>query len=218
MDANTGILITVVMYLLLIPGVAAYLRIKETSRKRLALTVKGASTAVIVLSALTALTLKSGGPSIFDALIVIGLTLGLVGDVVIGVSFLAGMAAFAAGHLCYIGALLLTSSKPALAVPIWAVFYAALLVYYKKSGIKAPENLAVPSAAYAAVIAAMLSLAFTVTDAAPVLLPAAVLFTASDFMLAFLTFAKHNNRLDQISLWCYYVGQSLFAVSVIMTV
>jgi uncharacterized membrane protein YhhN len=217
MDA-VSLWITVVMYLLLIPGVAAYLRIKDTSGKPLALTLKGASTAVIVLAALTAMTLSEGSPSLFALLITVGLMFGLVGDVVIGVSFLAGMAAFAAGHLCYIGALLMVSDKPALAVPIWAAVYIALYVYYKKSGIKAPTGLEMPSAVYAAVIAAMLSLAFTVTDTAPVLLPAAILFTVSDFMLAFLTFAKHSKRLDHISLWCYYAGQSLFASSVIMAV
>ncbi len=206
------------MYALLIPGVAAYLHIKGHAPKRLALTLKGACTAVIVLAALAGLTLKGGGVSVPGGLIAVGLTFGLIGDVVIGVSFLGGMGAFAAGHLCYIGALFLISGNPAVAVPVWAVLYAALLIYYKKSGIKAPEKLVVPSAGYAAVIAAMLSLAVTVTDAAPLLLPAAVLFAVSDFMLAFLTFTEHNKRLDRVSLWCYYAGQSLFAVAVILAV
>jgi uncharacterized membrane protein YhhN len=207
--------ITAGMYLLLIPGVAVYLRTKSSMPKPLSLLLKGICTGVLVLAALVALTVRGGGVSLFDGLITVGLALGLAGDVVIGISFLGGMAAFAAGHLCYIGALLTISGKPAVAVPIWAVVYIGLLVFYKKSGVKAGK-LETPAAVYAAVIAAMLSLSFTVTDSAPILLPAAVLFTASDFMLAFLTFSKHNKRMDEVSLWCYYAGQSLFALSVIL--
>ncbi len=207
--------IIILMYLLLIPGVAGYLHIKGKAPRLRAVTLKGACTAVIVLAALAGVTQRGAGVPLFHGLIIVGLAFGLAGDVIIGASFLAGMAVFALGHICYIAALLIVSQNTIIAVPIWLVLYAALFIYYKKSGID-PGKLLWPSAAYAAIIAVMCSLSFTVTGSAPVLLPAAILFTISDFLLAFLTFTEQNKRLDGISLWCYYAGQSLFAVSVIL--
>ena len=148
-----------------------------------------------------------------------GLVLSGVGDVFLALTdsyFLAGLAAFLAAHLCYIGALAAsgTALRLARALPVAAVataYYAAVL----QPAVQAP--LQVPVALYVAAIATMVwrSAAGLGSGNAHArwAFAGAVLFFISDAVLAYnmfvapLAFARVGTMVP------YYAGQLGLAVS-----
>lgn len=206
-----------VMYLLLIPEVALFIHTRHNGMKVLPVVLKALCTATILLTGLIWTFGPPENANIYGVLISAGLFLGLMADVAICINFLSGMLFFALGHLCYIAAILRVSSHAQLAVPIFAVIYLAVIVLFRGSGLS-PGKLLIPVAVYSVIITVMLSLAATVPFSAPVsgsvLLSGASLFTVSDAMLACITFGRPDKKLDTICLYCYFIGQSLFAVSI----
>lgn len=206
----------VLMYALMLPGVAAFVWCKNHKGGDASITVsvKAACTTIIVLDALNGL---DGGPA-YRKLIVAGIVLGLVGDVTICAKdgFVFGMIWFALGHLAYIAALLQITEHPFWAIPVFIVLYGLVLVVALRLREKAGK-LFVPILVYAAVIATMFSLAASsvTTSCGPLLLIAALLFTESDSMLAFGKVVKELNTTQELVCeYCYFIAQSLFAISV----
>lgn len=233
-----------VMYVLLLPCVIVYVRTKHKLGGSVPLTValKAACTTIIVLTAAAGLPEVQPPLQLYAVLTAAGLVLGLAGDIVICQQepggFLSGMIYFALGHLSYIGAFLQVSIHAIWAVPGFLVVYGVFLAVVLRLS-KQFASMLIPTAIYGAVISAMLSLSATVPFSIPrgtLLLAAAVLFAASDGLLAYNTFhtarttnetsflrhccvAYHrlssvNRPLDWISLCCYFAGQSLFAASI----
>ena len=228
-----------VMYALLIPSAAAFMRAKAKKQMLLATIFKGMSTWIIICGALA---LSIGSPlSLFTILIVAGLAMGLAGDVSLslpGHGLMSGMVFFALGHIGLVIAMVFVLGSAALiTIPVFAVLLVFLIFLQRKLGVSPPPKLKKPVFAYTVIITCMLSLALTtpfyVFPTGLVLLFAGLIFTISDLALAVNSFPKKSETdTDEaehdadapttqpaasstvFSLTCYFLGQSLFAVSV----
>lgn len=207
-----------VLYLFLIPSVPLFVWNKHKKGGDALPTVlwKASCITAIILAALVGLANTQVSP--WETLLTCGLVFGLVGDIVICRSdgFISGMVLFALGHLCYITGFLLLGAQPLCALAVFAVIYTVVLFVAFKVRSKL-GSLFFPVLVYAAVITAMLSLAAAAAFSFRrgwVLLLAAVLFVVSDLML--ITGKTSNNEAlarDVFGQYCYFFGQSLFAIS-----
>jgi uncharacterized membrane protein YhhN len=166
--------------------------------------IKTASVALLALAGLA-----GGAPGA----VVLGLALGAAGDFFLSRpgdrAFVAGMVAFGAGHLAYAAAL--WHGTPG---PVWAVG-ALLALALSTEAWLAPHTGALrqPVRAYVALIAAM-GLA-ALSGAAPLALAGAVLFLASDTLLALERFVLadpglRGRRAVGLAIWAsYWGGQAL---------
>lgn len=143
----------------------------------------------------------------------LGLALGAAGDLLLSlpgeVSFLAGMGAFAAGHLAYAAGFGLR--RP----PIWALAGLAALAVSTEFWL-APHTGALlwPVRAYVLVICLMAALAAARTE--PLLRVGAALFVLSDLMLALAMFRATGAAEVALSyaLWpCYWLAQCLILLA-----
>lgn len=154
-----------------------------------------------------------------------GLALGAVGDFALARkgerAFLLGMAAFAAGHLAYAGGLWLRGLElEALGRtdrPGWAVLGPLALLVLSTELWLAPRTGALrwPVRAYVLVIALMTSVVLMLPDhgGRGMLLAGAILFLASDLLLALRLFAAETQRQAwwlSVTLWpAYWAAQVL---------
>lgn len=209
----------IIMYLLLIPGVALYINTKHKDRYPLAIIVKAFCTAIILLTCLTGLSDVPAQYRTYAILIAMGLTLGLIADVAITIKLIVGIVFFGIGHFCYIAAIFHISTNILWGVPVFIILYTLILICYRKSRITLGKFL-IPVFIYSLVITAMLSLAatmpFSVPEGGTSLCLGAALFTLSDLMFAYKKFGKYTKKLDALSLVSYFMGQSLFAVSIFL--
>lgn len=224
----------IILYVLLIPCVALYLREKHRPHSDVPriVALKAACTTMIVLAAVIGAAGAPAQARLYVILVAAGLVFGLVGDVVICQEapggFLSGMLYFALGHLCYIAAFLGVTKHVVWAVPVFIVIYLALVFAVRGQRAKL-EGLYVPVLIYGAIIAAMVSLSATMPFSEKrgwVLLLGAALFAVSDGILAYGLVKKRgsarmgmlasgaSNPVDSFGLYCYFIGQSLFAVSI----
>ncbi|MDR2570866.1 MAG: lysoplasmalogenase [Oscillospiraceae bacterium] len=234
----TSILTTklIIMYALLIASAAAFMYFKAKKQMLLATILKGMSTWIIIGGALF-LTLGSS-LSLFTILIVAALAMGLAGDVSLslpGHGLMAGMLFFGLGHISAVVAMAYVLGSTALiTIPIAVALFFLLFFIQRKLGVSPPQKLKIPVLAYSAIISCMLSVALTVPffifPNGLILLFAGLVFTVSDLALAINSFAKKDNdekaepsasesapvaaSSTVFSLSCYFLGQSLFAVSV----
>lgn len=158
----------------------------------------------------------------------IGLILGGVGDVLLNLRFvfekigqkifLAGIAAFLAGHILYLAALIPQSVNLTVCVIIGIIAAAAILAYiFKTMNVKLAFKIF--GVFYIGAVVLMTAVAIGNLIAAPgvacwLYAVGAVLFTASDIILIFNTFGsetKFSMRIANLSL--YYLGQLLIAGS-----
>lgn len=196
---------------------------------------KAICTEIILLTGLAGITGTSDQTRVFAVLVVAGLALGLAGDVAICFNFIAGMVFFGLGHFCYIAAILCVTTHALWSVPVFVAVCLLVFVIYKKNRMPLGKLL-IPTIVYGVIIICMLSLAatvpFSIFPGGVVLFLGAVFFAASDIMLAMNKFTPSsarmctvssplansvdsiNKKLDTISLCCYYLGQSLFAISI----
>jgi uncharacterized membrane protein YhhN len=153
-------------------------------------------------------------------MIVLGLALGAAGDFALSrpgtTAFLAGMAAFAMGHLAY-AAQFWTWGTPGIAGWHWAALGALALLVASTEVWLAPHTAALrwPVRAYGGVIGAMAATALLLAPAAGMGLTAlgVGLFVASDVLLAvqiFVVKAFDARRILAWLLWpAYWLGQAL---------
>ena len=162
-------------------------------------------------------------------LIVIGLVLGGVGDVLLNLRFvfekagqkifLAGIAAFLAGHILYLAAIIPMCGSLWLCVIIGAVLAAAVLTYIFKT-MEVKLSFKIFGIFYLGAIIIMTSIAVGNLIAAPASFTwlyavGALMFTASDIVLIFNTFSGTTRfplRITNLTL--YYIGQVLIAASI----
>ena len=171
-----------------------------------------------------ALAISAGAmDSRFGNAILLGLVFCAAGDVLLipaqRAAFLAGMAAFALGHIAYAGAFVAGGVKIGLAamaaLAVMAVFSASVLGrLWAKLG-----DFRLPVAGYTAIISLMVVASFAHLQSAPTMQAlclsfAAVGFSLSDVFVAEDRFATPSfaNRLWGLPL--YYAAQCLFAANV----
>lgn len=163
---------------------------------------KTASTGLLALMGAVA-----GAPGLITA----GLAFGAVGDFALSRpgqrAFLAGMAAFAAGHLAYVAQMW----TPAGMDQIWplGLLMPALAVSTEVWLIPRTGDLRWPVRAYVLVITAMALAALTLPESQQITRIGAALFILSDLLLAVHLFVRPA-RLLAMLLWpAYWLGQYL---------
>ena len=171
--------------------------------------VKMVSTAALALAGLI-----SGAPG----LITLGLALGALGDFALSrpgkPAFLAGMAAFAAGHLAYVAAF--WGWRGDTISPLQIVALAALAGLILSTEVwLAPRtgDLRLPVRAYTLIIGAMAALAILLPPTGARVAAGATLFIASDTLLALRLFVPRgpaSARMLALAVWpAYWGGQVL---------
>lgn len=222
-------MLTVLPFLIIAAGIilqAAFIKTEHEEKYVPAVILKGSASLMFVILGLLSVPV-SAAP--FAVKIRVGLALGMVGDILLNLRFvfekngqkifLAGIAAFLAGHILYLVALIPDASHVWLCVLIGAVLAAGLLTYiFKtmtvKTSFKAFGIVYLGAVIIMTVIA--IGIALSAKTARSILYAVgAVLFTASDIVLIFNTFSggetKFGLRITNLSL--YYIGQVLIACS-----
>jgi len=218
------------MYLLLAPCVFLHIYFKNKDRDMLSTVFKGLSAWVIFLGALFAV--QGTDISIYSALIIAGLSMGMAGDIALCLpnpGFTSGTLFFGLGHVCYIIAMIFITGNILYPILAFVLLHTVCLFLYRKSGVDTPKDLRIPLLGYSILISCMISFAFTmpltVFPKGLILVYAGLLFVASDIMLAYGIFSsdktqqegkKSESKMGIISLTCYFLAQSLFAVSAFM--
>ena len=175
--------------------------------KAQSITVKCAATAMAVVVALLG-CIRNPLPAYW--IILAGLIVCTIADGVLCVQFITGGALFGFGHILYIIGFCVMHR------PTWAslILFAALMGlataffsrYRKRIGHRLPLVLG-----YATLLCLMVSMAL---PQKPLFFAGALLFAASDALLAYLTVDRNHMWLDYISLGAYYLGQFLLALAI----
>lgn len=167
----------------------------------------------------------------FAKLVVIGLVLGMIGDILLDLRFvlekynqkifLAGIAAFLAGHILYLCALIPKSSSLLICIPAGVVLAGITLWQIFSHIEEVKPAFKIFGVVYIGAVVLMTSVAFGNLITAPgttTILYAigAISFTASDIILIFNTFSgKSRKSLRITNLSLYYLGQLLIAFSLL---
>jgi len=169
----------------------------------------------------------------FGKLILIGLALGMVGDVFLNLRnlftggksakvFAVGILAFLSGHFLYIAALIGRSSDIVLIALIMTVVITFGAIPPLMKRINAPsKGLKIFGYVYLVIVIAMFSCSAalwikTGTTALNVIFAAGgLLFMVSDFIMIYYSFGKKIKPLRAINLLSYYVGQLLIALTIL---
>lgn len=170
----------------------------------------------------------------FGKLILIGLILGLVGDVFLNmrnlyegkksmVVFALGILAFLSGHFLYIAALIKQNTGIVLLALVLTAIISVLAIPPLMKQITAPsKGLKIFGYVYLVVVimmfsnsaillikngASALTLTFTI---------GALLFMVSDFIMIYYSFGKKIKPLRAINLLSYYIGQLLIGICILL--
>lgn len=207
---------------------ASFIAVEHRKKYVGAVCLKG--TASLIFIVIGVIAFGAARDTAFARLVLIGLILGGVGDVLLNLRFvfekmgqkifLAGIAAFLAGHILYLAALIPQSEDLPLCAVI-GVIAAAILTYIFKT-MKVKLAFKIFGVFYIGAVVLMTAVAIGNLIAAPsaarwLYAVGAVLFTASDIVLIFNTFGsetKFSMRIANLSL--YYLGQLLIAGSLFL--
>jgi uncharacterized membrane protein YhhN len=197
-------------------AVTGLLLADRAGRPRLALWVKTTASLGFVLLGLVSCRADEQ----FDRFVLFGLLCAAAGDVLLALpgerTFLAGVGAFAVGHLAYAAAAALFFGLDDVPSYAWAVLVPSLLAYlwlFPHLG-----QMRLPVAAYVLIISAMVIAALTLYalrfGSARLFLVGALLFYASDLSVARDRFVRpaFGNRLWGLP--AYYAAQICIALSV----
>lgn len=190
-----------------------FFKYKYKEKNGLSVVFKCAATAAAVVLAVFGAIVQNNGHA---WLLCAGLAVCAVADGVISASFLAGLFCFLGAHILLIASFLTASPFRPLSVLLFAFGMVVLIVVLRtlrRNGIK--NKMIAPGAAYFTVILCMVSLAVPIAytteirNGVPEGLFAAVgalLFMASDILLARNSLIRYSRRNDIISLSVYYLG------------
>lgn len=205
---------------------ACFIAVEHKEKYVGAVCLKGSASVVFVI--IGSIAFAAAVNTQFAKLVFIGLILGAVGDVLLNLRFvfekigqkifLLGIAAFLAGHILYLAALIPQSESLWLCVIIGAIVAAAILAYIFKT-MEVKTAFKVFGIFYIGAVVIMTAIAIGNLIANPATATwlyaiGAVLFTVSDVVLIFNTFGstqKFSLRITNLSL--YYIGQLLIACS-----
>lgn len=152
----------------------------------------------------------------YPTLIVIGLVLGLAGDILLmdkrTASFIGGLVMFLGGHLVYTAAFVSDGLGPYLpAGAAVAIVLGIASLRWLRPHLQPPFNLAVPG--YILVISLMVAVAIAQAGARPAAAIGAMLFAISDLAVARDRFIAPDRINPTIGLPLYYCSQVLLATS-----
>jgi uncharacterized membrane protein YhhN len=145
-------------------------------------------------------------------LVAAGLAVSMVADVVIESSFLGGLAVFLLAHVAYVAAFVSRTSEPRLLLLLPFAGWGVAVLWRLWPGLGAMR---VPVVVYAAVICTMMWRA-AATAGLPggwTALAGAVLFAASDTLIAFDRFLRPLPQARYAIMALYWAGQLLIALS-----
>lgn len=195
-----------------------------------AVILKGSASFVFVLLGFLCYLKK---PTDFGLLILIGLFLGMVGDIFLNLRnlfegskskkvFAIGILAFIAGHFLYIAALIGQNSSIVLPAVLMAAVISFLSIPPLMKQIVAPsKGLKIFGYVYLVIVITMFSCAAVLlvkdgVSALTVLFAiGAFLFMISDFIMIYYSFGKKIPALRATNLLCYYIGQLLIAFCIL---
>ena len=172
-------------------------------------------------------------PSSAGKLIVIGLALGMIGDVLLNLRYLVsksasnkvfalGILAFLSGHILYIVALFGRGANPLTALILTAVISVLGIPPLMKRITAPSKGLKIFGYVYLVIVIAMFSAAASLlirNGSSPfniVFVVGALLFMVSDFIMIYYSFGKKIPPLRAINLSTYYLGQLLIALCVLL--
>lgn len=179
-----------------------------TERRSVEYGLKPATMLVLIAAAVA---MPDPEPSAARWFFVVALLFSLAGDVFLMLDerlFVAGLGSFLVGHLAYVGGLVQFDLEPALLVAgVAGVVVAAALVGTRivAAARTRDPRLAVPVAAYIAVISAMVACA--VGTAVPLAIAGALLFYASDAVLGWNRFVQPVPQGRLVVMTTYHLGQ-----------
>ncbi len=204
----------------------------ELSGKLLAATIlKGTASAFFV--AFGAVCFGANATD-FGRLILIGLVLGMVGDILLNLRnqipgggamkvFALGVLAFLAGHILYIAALVGACPGMLVFAGIATAVISVLAIPPLMKRITAPsKGLKLFGYVYLVIVIAMFSCAagmllkLGVSPMTVVFAIGAFLFLISDFIMIYYTFGNKLPALRVTNLLCYYVGQLLIGLCILL--
>ena len=174
------------------------------------------------LAALIVVALVLGAPgSAPGSWLLVALALGLAGDVLLlddsDTRFRLGLAAFLAGHLAYVVSFTRLGLDPAgWAWLAWAVLGTCLLATRRvvpATFLRGGRALALPVSFYTVVIGAMVIVAFDTGE--PLVAAGAVVFAASDSILALDRFVEPRSWAPVAVMVTYHLGQALLVAGVL---
>lgn len=205
---------------------AAFIAVEHKEKYVGAVCLKGSASLVFIMIGIIAYA--AAGDKSFAKPVLIGLILGGVGDVFLNLRFvfekagqkifLVGIAAFLAGHILYLAALIPQSENLLVCIVVGVIVAAAILAYIFKT-MEVKLAFKIFGIFYIGAVVLMTAVAIGNLVAAPstarwLYAIGAVLFTVSDVVLIFNTFGsetKFSLRITNLSL--YYLGQLLIANS-----
>lgn len=208
-----------------------FIRAEGAGQKAKATLLKGLASLFFVGLGAYCLALR---PSGFGRLVLIGLVLGLIGDILLNLRhqfeggtsakiFAGGILAFLAGHFLYMAALLRRCPSIALPAIILTAALSLLAIPPLIRRITAPSaGLKIFGIVYLVIVTAMFSCAASLlfrTGFSPLgilFTVGGLLFMASDFMLVYYNFGKKLRPLLAIHLLFYYAAQLMIALCILL--
>lgn len=201
--------------LLAAAGISGFLHIRADYRREWTLTyIYKPLTMLLILG----LALQGGQPGTYRYAIVTGLTLSLVGDVLLMLKparFVPGLTAFLFAHLAYLVGFAYASQGLHLIASAIALLTGLIMLRSLWPGL---GRLRLPVTLYVAAIVAMVAAAFSAALEAPsayrlAAAAGALAFLISDATLGVARFRKPFRAAQALILSSYYLGQSLIALS-----
>lgn len=221
-----------ILLILAIIGIAVdilFIRTELAGKMGLATLLKGLASAFFVAFGAVCYGIHS---SPFGTLVLIGLILGMTGDILLNLRnqfsggaamkvFALGVLAFLAGHIMYIAALVQNCGDIIFFAVIITVVLSVVSIPPLMKRITAPsKGLKMFGYVYLVIVIAMFSCAVGVlkemgiNSANLVFAVGAFLFVISDFIMIYYTFGNKIPALRVINLLCYYVGQLLIGLCI----
>ncbi len=208
-----------------------FIRSELSGRMVRATVLKGCASAFFVAFGLVCYGKVS---TAFGRLILIGLILGMLGDILLNLRnnvsegaskkvFALGILAFLSGHFLYIAALIGKQSSIVLLSALITAVLSVLCIPPLMKRIEAPsKGLKIFGYVYLVIVIAMFSCALMsliqggASAVHLVFTLGAFLFVVSDFIMIYYSFGKKIPALRVTNLLAYYVGQLLIALCILL--
>ena len=212
------------IFLMLFILMPCYLSLKRRGRKKaLGLIIKGATTLVAVVfcylgywKGLDSPATKHLPTSYYNVFVVVGITICLFADVLLGIQVYIGGFLFFLGHVAYIIYFIKLGGFPTVCIPMITIFAGTALCYFYRFSARLGKEKYLYfcySLTIFTTLALGLTLPFTIGIFGYPLALAATLLVLSDLMLARNVLYKETSLSNTVALLYYFSGQMLLALS-----